>query len=165
MATDRFSQVITEARKFRTGLVIAHQNSSQLSADLNSVIRNNVNTICAFQTGAQEAAGLAAEIASGTAKEEVRLNMMAQRPGECYLLRRDVGTVRMRAHYTPDPQVASEAVEALRQVAFEEYSRPAAEIDREIEARLYGVPERVVVSETGARPSSPKPEVRNVRKG
>ncbi|MCB9610302.1 MAG: type IV secretory system conjugative DNA transfer family protein, partial [Polyangiaceae bacterium] len=61
-ATERFAQMLSEARKFRLGLVLAHQYTTQLTrpgdnAILDAVL-GNVGTVVAFRLGATDASAL-----------------------------------------------------------------------------------------------------------
>jgi len=58
-ATDSFANILSEARKYRLNLIIAHQYIGQLSTDLSTKIKDsvfgNVGTMIAFRVGAQDA--------------------------------------------------------------------------------------------------------------
>lgn len=58
-ATERFAMLLSEARKFRLGLVLAHQYTSQLKVrgDQNvlDAVLGNVGTVIAFRVGANDA--------------------------------------------------------------------------------------------------------------
>lgn len=58
-ATESFANILSEARKYRLDLVLAHQYINQLSNDQNTVVRDaifgNVGTIISFRVGADDA--------------------------------------------------------------------------------------------------------------
>lgn len=58
-ATESFANILSEARKYRLNLVLAHQYISQLIFDGNSVVRDavfgNVGTLISFRVGADDA--------------------------------------------------------------------------------------------------------------
>ncbi len=58
-ATESFANILSEARKYRLNLIIAHQYIGQLITDQNTVVRDavfgNVGTIIAFRVGATDA--------------------------------------------------------------------------------------------------------------
>lgn len=64
-ATDSFADILSEARKYRLNLIIAHQYIGQLISGSNTRIRDavfgNVGTIIAFRVGAADAEFLARE--------------------------------------------------------------------------------------------------------
>ena len=57
--TESFANILSEARKYRLNLVVAHQYINQLVVDSNSVVRDaifgNVGTIISFRVGAEDA--------------------------------------------------------------------------------------------------------------
>ena len=58
-----FSALLSEARKFKLAVTLAHQYLAQLSDDLRSAIFGNVGTIISFRVGAEDAGYLAREFA------------------------------------------------------------------------------------------------------
>jgi CxxC-x17-CxxC domain-containing protein len=58
-ATDSFSNILSEARKYHLNLVIAHQYIGQLITDTSTRVRDavfgNVGTLCVFRIGAEDA--------------------------------------------------------------------------------------------------------------
>jgi hypothetical protein len=138
MASDRFESIIAEGRRFAIGLCLSHQNVSQLPARLKHVIRNNVHAQFLFQTGALDAAELAAEVNLPDNSDTIKTALIAQDVGECHLVRRGLPTVRLLVSYTSDPQVPADAVAALRQQALSRYGRPRIEVERELAQRSAG---------------------------
>ena len=57
-ATERFAQMLSEARKFRLGLVLAHQYTTQLQRPVLDAVLGNVGTVIAFRLGATDANAL-----------------------------------------------------------------------------------------------------------
>ncbi len=58
-ATESFANILSEARKYRLNLIVAHQYIGQLVQDRNTVVRDaifgNVGTLICFRTGADDA--------------------------------------------------------------------------------------------------------------
>jgi len=58
-ATDSFANILSEARKYRLNLILAHQYIGQLTSDKNTKVRDavfgNVGTIVVFRVGAEDA--------------------------------------------------------------------------------------------------------------
>ncbi len=58
-ATESFANILSEARKYRLNLIVAHQYIGQLVSDRNTVVRDaifgNVGTIACFRVGADDA--------------------------------------------------------------------------------------------------------------
>ena len=63
--TDAFASILSEARKYRLNLTVAHQYTAQLISDKSSAVRDaifgNVGTIIVFRVGADDAAFLESE--------------------------------------------------------------------------------------------------------
>lgn len=64
-ATESFANILSEARKYRLALILAHQYINQLIFDGNSTVRDaifgNVGTIVSFRVGAEDAEALEKE--------------------------------------------------------------------------------------------------------
>ncbi len=60
-ATDSFADILSEARKYRLNLIMAHQYIDQLSEMVRYAVFGNVGTILTFRIGAQDAEFLATE--------------------------------------------------------------------------------------------------------
>jgi hypothetical protein len=60
-ATDTFAEILSEARKYRLNLTIAHQYMGQLSDTVRKTVFGNVGSMISFRVGAEDAAILAAE--------------------------------------------------------------------------------------------------------
>ncbi len=60
-ATDSFANILSEARKYRLNLIIAHQYIEQLSEEVQAAVFGNVGTLVCFRVGATDAEFLAAE--------------------------------------------------------------------------------------------------------
>ncbi len=58
-ATDSFADILSEARKWRLGLVLSHQFLTQLVPSLRQAVLGNVGTLIAFRIGAEDAEALA----------------------------------------------------------------------------------------------------------
>ncbi len=62
-ATESFVNILSEARKYRLNLILAHQYIAQLDEKVRSAIFGNVGTIICFRVGAEDAEILAKEFA------------------------------------------------------------------------------------------------------
>jgi hypothetical protein len=63
-ATESFANILSEARKYRLGLVLAHQYIDQLEDEVRSAIFGNVGTSIVFRVGADDAEFLEKEFFS-----------------------------------------------------------------------------------------------------
>jgi type IV secretory pathway TraG/TraD family ATPase VirD4 len=60
-ATDTFAEILSEARKYRLCLTIAHQYVGQLSEEVRKTVFGNVGSMISFRVGAEDAVILAEE--------------------------------------------------------------------------------------------------------
>ena len=74
-ATPSFANILSEARKYRLSLILAHQYVSQLVFDGNTTVRDaifgNVGTIVSFRVGAEDAEGLEKEFTPAFLIEDI----------------------------------------------------------------------------------------------
>lgn len=62
-ATESFANILSEARKYRLNLIIAHQYVEQVEEEVQAAVFGNVGTIMAFRIGAADAEFMATEFA------------------------------------------------------------------------------------------------------
>jgi len=60
-ATDSFASILSEARKYRLNLTIAHQYITQLKEEIKNAVLGNVGSIISFRIGVEDAEVLAKE--------------------------------------------------------------------------------------------------------
>lgn len=69
LTTKSFAGMLSEARKYRLGLVLAHQHLSQTDPDVAEAIFGNVGNLAAFRVGVKDAPVLAKVLAPFTAQD------------------------------------------------------------------------------------------------
>ena len=55
VTTDSISQILSEARKYKLNLIIAHQFIGQLSEEISKAVFGNVGSLCSFRVGPEDA--------------------------------------------------------------------------------------------------------------
>lgn len=55
VTTDSIAQILSEARKYRLSLILAHQFIAQLKEEISKAVFGNVGSLCAFRVGAEDA--------------------------------------------------------------------------------------------------------------
>lgn len=73
-ATESFANILSEARKYRLSLILAHQYMEQLDEKVLAAVIGNIGTICTFRVGSTDAEILAKEFAP-TFVEQDLLNL------------------------------------------------------------------------------------------
>jgi hypothetical protein len=139
--TDAFASILSEARKYHLGLVIAHQYLAQLqsqagaqgagSSDLKDAVFGNAGTFITFRTGAEDAEILAKEFAPtfnefdlvnierGNVYAKMLVNGAAAKPF-------NMGTPLLPSDGSP------EIAQAIRQLSRLKYGRPRSEVESEL---------------------------------
>jgi CxxC-x17-CxxC domain-containing protein len=70
-STDSFANILSEARKYRLDLILAHQYIEQLNEKVKPAVFGNVGTMIAFRVGAQDAEELAKEFLPTFTEEDL----------------------------------------------------------------------------------------------
>ena len=78
-ATDTFASILSEARKYRLSLIMAHQYIAQLTKTptgkddtrVRDAVFGNVGTMCSFKVGADDAEYLAKEYAPTLSEQDI----------------------------------------------------------------------------------------------
>jgi CxxC-x17-CxxC domain-containing protein len=144
-ATDAFASILSEARKYRLDLTIAHQYIGQLVTDTSTKVRDavfgNVGTMIAFRVGAGDAEFLENEFAP----EFMIPDLVSSAFANIYLkLMIDGATSRPFSATTLPPELKPPV--SYREQVIEEsrraYSRPAAEIKAQISEWIVPVSSR-----------------------
>jgi len=145
---DNYEEILSEARKFRLALILAHQNLAQLQPSMRAAIFGNIGTMLLFRLGHHDIREFAQEFNS-TSQTLVRQTLSTLQVAEA-VKREDDGSFRKieidrLSRFTTDESVARE----LLQACYDRYYRPRAEIDAElIKARSVSARSSVVIYES-----------------
>ncbi len=137
-ATPDFATILSEARKYKLNLTVAHQFIQQLEDDIKDAVFGNVGTICSFRVGVDDAEFLEPQFAPTFTKQDLsnlptgnaymRLLVKGQPspPFSLWIDWKDLTSVKM------DPAIAQEIREQSRQ----RYGTPVQEVENFINKRL-----------------------------
>ena len=133
VSTDSISAILSEARKYKLGLTIAHQFIAQLNESIKDAVFGNVGSLAAFRVGAEDAPFLEHQF-----KPEFDASDLMNVPNR-------VAYMRMLADGTPTKpfsmntlapaEIDRSKVERLIEKSYARYGRPRAEIEAEIAER------------------------------
>lgn len=70
-ATESFANILSEARKYRLALIMAHQYIEQLEEEVAAAVFGNVGTLISYRVGAADAEKLAVEFAPRFTEEDL----------------------------------------------------------------------------------------------
>lgn len=131
-ANESFADILSEARKYKLNLTIAHQYVEQMSEEVRAAVFGNVGTMITFRVGAYDAEVLEKEFAPQfTAEDLVNLGMFQM---YLKLMIDGVGSVPFSASSLPpfpEPVISyrSEIIESSRKL----FAKPRKEIEETIE--------------------------------
>jgi len=126
-ATDTFAEILSEARKYRLNLTIAHQYMGQLSDMVQKTVFGNVGSIVSFRVGADDA-GVLAEEYNPIFKERDIINLGVR---EFYCKMSINGEIREAfSGKTMDvPKVKESYVSEIIENSRKEYCQPRAQVE------------------------------------
>ena len=131
---ENLANILSEARKFRLGLTLAHQNLDQLSRELRAAILGNAGTEIFFRLSHHDASQISSEMDQ---RERVLIErkLIDLRPREAYLKIKGQKPRLLRTPYVQPAQAPREALEMIRMISFRRWAKPVTDVEREIEQR------------------------------
>jgi len=138
-ATDSFESILSEARKFRLNLIVANQFMTQLTDKIREALLGNVGTIICGRIGITDAELMekafvpvfnAEDLHNQPNYHAITTVMMYDMPSKPFTMR------LLPPMGTENPEV----LESLKAYSATKYGRPRAEVEREINKRMEGVP-------------------------
>jgi len=132
-STESFADILSEARKYRLDLIMAHQYIAQLSDEVRDAVFGNVGTMVTFRVGAEDAEELEKEFTPhvmatdivNLAKYQIYLKLMID----------GVASRPFSANTLPPMQEASQYRdnrEKVIKVSRERYTKPSDEVEEKI---------------------------------
>ncbi|HAT68147.1 MAG: hypothetical protein A2481_00660 [Candidatus Yonathbacteria bacterium RIFOXYC2_FULL_47_9] len=136
VTTPSIASILSEARKYRLSLNIAHQYISQLPEDIKNAVFGNVGNMAVFRVGQEDAEFLEKKFApTFTAQDITRLeNYNAY----VNMLVKGQPTKPFNIAILPPEQGNLAMAEKLKQLSYLKYGAPREEVEAEIMARFRG---------------------------
>lgn len=136
-ATESFSLILSEARKYALTLTIGHQYLDQVSDKLQAAVFGNVGSIVVCRIGATDSAMLAAQLGLGG---ESALRDLPNYSAWVRLLRQGSPTsaIPFKLFPAPLPLLTEVDTERLVTISRARFGKPRAEVEKKIE-RFLGV--------------------------
>lgn len=150
-ATESFANILSEARKYRLDLILAHQYLEQLDENVLAAVFGNVGTIVCFRVGAQDSEFLAKEFAPKF--EETDLVNLTKFNVYIKLMIDGVSSEPFSATILPPLQESekTENDQKIIRISRERYAKPRAVVEDKI-ARWTGMTGGGEDEETGLKP-------------
>jgi len=131
---ENFEEILSEARKFRLGLTIAHQNLDQLPRELRSAILGNVGTEIFFRLSHHDAAQISSEM-DQKERHLIERRLIDLKVREAYLKIKGQKPRLLKTPFVPPVEISEDAIERIRLASFRNWARSVNEVEREIEER------------------------------
>lgn len=131
-ATDTFAEILSEARKYRLNLTMAHQYMGQLSDLVRTTVFGNVGSIINFRVGAEDAVILEKEYTPRFGVRDI-INLGVR---EMYLKMSIDGEVKdaFSARTLNAPHYEHEYSKEIVDLSRQKYARPVAEVEKILKA-------------------------------
>jgi len=137
-ATSTFASILSEARKYRLGLILAHQYIAQLPEGVRDAVFGNVGTLISFTVGTDDARYLAREFAPALTADD--LANMERYQMAIRLMVNGTVTASFTAAGFPPLEGKTGSREKVIDASRARYARPATLVDEKIRTwseRLY----------------------------
>jgi len=134
VTTDSISQILSEARKYKLNLVIAHQFIGQLSEEISKAVFGNVGSLAAFRVGPEDAEFLEKQFEPVfTASDLVNVDNY-----NCFvrLLMNNESTKPFNIKTYPPTEGSREQAELIKQYSRLRYGRDRAVVEEEVGKRV-----------------------------
>jgi hypothetical protein len=137
ITTDSISAILSEARKYKLSLCVAHQFIAQLQENIRDAVFGNVGTIASFRVGAEDAKFLETQFAPRFGQRDImnieNLNFYIK------MLNKGIPVEPFNVHLMPFQQYDLSRVEDIKQLSYLKYGRDRNEIEEEIMKNLKSI--------------------------
>lgn len=133
--TDSIATILSEARKYKLNLIIAHQYIPQLQEQIKNAVLGNVGSIGAFRIGAEDAEFLEKQFEPGFSRFDLvnldNFNLILK-----MMFNNKVSTPFKMETYPPK-KGRPETVEPIKKISKLKYGKPKAVVEEEISKRSF----------------------------
>lgn len=134
LASEEFPAIVSELRKYRVGLVVAHQHLAQLAPDVRAALLANAATKVLFRLGPQDAGAIRTLL---TAQEWERWSeRLSQFPvGQALVLQPNAPARTLHTERPSFSDCDEERLQVFRQYVMERFARPRKDVEKAIAKR------------------------------
>lgn len=133
--TDSIATILSEARKYKLNLIMAHQYMPQLKQEIRDAVLGNVGTIGSFRIGAEDAENLEKQFEPGFSRFDLvnldNFTMIIK-----MMINNKVSTP-FKLNTLPPPKGKPEIIEAIKKISKLKYSRARSIVEEEISRRSF----------------------------
>jgi hypothetical protein len=133
VTTDSINTILSEARKYRLSLTVAHQYIEQLDEGIRNAVFGNVGTMVVHRVSPENAEVFAKQFAPTFTPDDI----IKQENFNCYI-KMLVNGVPVKAFnsHTPFPSRGNaDTAEKIKELSYLKYGRPREQVEQEITAR------------------------------
>jgi len=133
VTTDSIESILSEARKYRLSLTVAHQYISQLEDNIKNAVFGNVGSMAVFRVGAEDAQFLESKFKPTFMAADI----MKIENWNAYvsMLIKGQPTKPFNIATLPPPQGVIEAVEKIKELSYLKFGRLREDVEEEIMAK------------------------------
>ncbi len=133
VTTDSISTILSEARKYRLALTVAHQYIEQLDEDIKNAVFGNVGSMVVHRVSPENAEVFARQFAPTFTPDDI----IKQQNLTCYIkmLVNGVPAKPFNSHTPFPPRGNAIAAEKIKELSYLKYGRPREQVEEEIMAR------------------------------
>jgi type IV secretory pathway TraG/TraD family ATPase VirD4 len=133
--TDSIATILSEARKYKLNLIMAHQYMPQLRQEIRDAVLGNVGTLAAMRIGAEDAENLEKQFEPGFSRFDL-VNLDNQNVIIKMMINNKISTpFKMRTLTTSKGK--PEIVEAIKKISRLKYGKPKSIVEQEIIQRSF----------------------------
>ncbi|MCX6724035.1 MAG: DUF87 domain-containing protein [Candidatus Staskawiczbacteria bacterium] len=133
--TDSISTILSEARKYKLNLIMAHQYMPQLKQEIRDAVLGNVGTIGAFRIGAEDAENLEKQFEPGFSRFDL-VNLDNFTVLIKMMINNKISTP-FKMNTLPPPKGKPEIIAAIKKISKLKYSRAKDVVEQEIAQRSF----------------------------
>lgn len=133
--TDSIATILSEARKYKLNLIMAHQYMPQLKQEIRDAVLGNVGTIGAFRIGAEDAENLEKQFEPGFSRFDL-VNLDNFSLIIKMMINNKISTP-FKMGTLPPPKGRPEIVDPIKKISKLKYSRDKAIVEQEISQRSF----------------------------
>jgi len=151
--TDSIASILSEARKYKLNLILAHQYMPQLKEEIRDAVLGNVGTIASFRIGAEDAESLQKQFEPEFSRFDL-VNLDNFTLIIKMMINNKVSTP-FKMNTLPPPKGKPEIIDPIKKISKLKYSRTKAIIEEEISKRSFVEPPAPVIPPVGTIPPIP----------
>ncbi|MFT5037402.1 MAG: hypothetical protein ACI9VM_000982, partial [Candidatus Azotimanducaceae bacterium] len=133
ISTPAIGAILSEARKYKLGMTVAHQFIAQLDDDIKDAVFGNVGSMASFRVGPEDAQFLESQFSPEFTAND--LMNVPNRTAYMRILSNGTPTKPFSMGTLPPAEVDHDKVAQLIELSYAKYGKPRQEIEAEISAR------------------------------